>query len=122
MFFLGCLCSTLLGLSARAQETATDYQEVLKSLDRKGDFKAGVLKLNIPRSDLKMTIQGVSTPTPFGFGGWVALTKGTDAIEVMMGDLILLVHMEARVHSVNGIIGYWDNLSAAQILLRDEAF
>jgi hypothetical protein len=68
----------------------TDYQEVLKSLDRKGDFKAGVLKVNIPRNDLRMTIQGVSTPTPFGFGGWVALTKGTDGTEVMMGDLVLL--------------------------------
>jgi len=68
----------------------TDYQEILKSLDRKGDFKAGVLKVNIPRNDLKMTIQGVSTPTPFGFGGWVALTKGTDGSDVMMGDLVLL--------------------------------
>jgi hypothetical protein len=37
-----------------------------------------------------MTIQGVSTPTPFGFGGWVALTKGTDGSDVMMGDLVLL--------------------------------
>jgi hypothetical protein len=68
----------------------SDYQEVLKSLDRKGDFKAGVLKVNIPRSDLKMTIQGVSTPTPFGFGGWIALTKGTNGADVMMGDLVLL--------------------------------
>jgi hypothetical protein len=74
----------------RAQEIPSDYQEVLKSLDRKGDFKAGVLKVNIPRSDLKMTIQAVSTPTPFGFGGWVSMSKGTDGSEVMMGDLVLL--------------------------------
>jgi hypothetical protein len=67
-----------------------EYQDVLKSLDRKGDFKAGVLKVNIPRNDLKMTIQGFSTPTPFGFGGWIALTKATDGSEVMMGDLVLL--------------------------------
>jgi hypothetical protein len=60
------------------------------ALDRKGDFKAGVLKVNIPRNDLKMTIQDFSTPTPFGFGGWIALTKGTDGSEVMMGDLVLL--------------------------------
>jgi hypothetical protein len=77
-------------VSTRAQEMPSDYQDVLKSLDRKGDFKAGVLKVNIPRSDLKMTIQGVSTPTPFGFGGWVALTKGTNGSDVMMGDLVLL--------------------------------
>src|ERR1700730_2558362 len=76
--------------SIRAQDMPTDYQEVLKALDRKGDFKAGVLKINIPRNDLKMTIQGFPTPTPFGFGGWVALTKAADENDVMMGDLVLL--------------------------------
>jgi uncharacterized protein DUF1259 len=73
-----------------AQDTPGDYQEALKSLDRKGDFKAGVLKVNIPRNDLKMTIQGFSTPTPFGFGGWIALTKAEEGSDVMMGDLVLL--------------------------------
>src|SRR5260370_265214 len=85
-----CACLVWLGIPAVAQEIPADYQEVLKSLDRKGDFKAGVLKVNIPRNDLKMTIQGFSTPTPFGFGGWIALTKATDGSDVMMGDLVLL--------------------------------
>jgi hypothetical protein len=84
------ICLLLCGLSAFAQDMPSDYQEVLKSLDRKGDFKAGVLKANIPRNDLKMTIQGASTPTPFGFGGWIALTKAADGSDVMMGDLVLL--------------------------------
>lgn len=76
--------------AAFTQELPVAYQDVLKILDRKGDFKAGVLKVNIPRNDLKMTIQGVPMPTPFGFGGWVSLTKTADGIEVMMGDLVLL--------------------------------
>jgi len=91
------VAALLLGMSfytfqipAVAQEVPADYQEVLRVLDRKGDFKAGVLKVNIPRNDLKVTVQGVSTPTPFGFGGWVALTKGTGGSDVMMGDLVLL--------------------------------
>src|SRR2546426_11613252 len=84
------ICLLFCGLSAFAQDVPSDYQDVLRFLDRKGDFKAGVLKVNIPRSDLKMSIQGVSTPTPFGFGGWIALTKGVDGSEVMMGDLVLL--------------------------------
>jgi Domain of Unknown Function (DUF1259) len=83
-------CLVFWSVSAVAQEMPSDYQEVLKSLDRKGDFKDGVLKVNIPRNDLKMTVQGISTPTPFGFGGWVAFTKTTDGNEVMMGDLVLL--------------------------------
>jgi hypothetical protein len=85
---LGCLVFS--GVATMAQDVPADYQEVLKSLDRKGDFKDGVLKVNIPRSDLKITVQGVATPTPFGFGGWVAFTKTADGGEVMMGDLVLL--------------------------------
>src|SRR5713101_1422309 len=84
------ICFLFCGLSAFAQDVPSDYQDVLKFLDRKGDFKASVLKVNIPRSDLKMSIQGFSTPTPFGFGGWIALTKDADGSDVMMGDLVLL--------------------------------
>jgi len=90
LFFCAGLCLTFPSVYAYAQDVPSDYQEVLKSLDRKGDYKAGVLKVNIPRNDLKITIQGVSTPTPFGFGGWIALTKGADGSDVMMGDLVLL--------------------------------
>ena len=88
LFLLACFCT--FSLATLAQEVPGDYQDVLKFLDRKGDFKAGVLKVNIPRNDLKMTIQGLPTPTPFGFGGWIALTKDSDGTDVMMGDLVLL--------------------------------
>lgn len=73
---------------AHAQEMPADYAQVLKTLGKQGDFKANVLKVNIPRSDLKVTVDGVATPTPFGFGGWLAMTKG-DHGDVMMGDLVL---------------------------------
>ncbi len=78
------------GSAAIAQETPADYQAVLKELGRSGDYKANVLKVNVPRSDLHVAISGVATPTPFGFGGWVALTKGDEGNDVMMGDLVLL--------------------------------
>jgi Domain of Unknown Function (DUF1259) len=94
------------GSRAAAQEMPSDYQEVLKSLDRKGDFKAGVLKVNIPRNDLKMTVAGVATPTPFGFGGWISFTKTSDGNNMIMGDLVLLQEEVNPVMSVlleNGI-------------------
>jgi hypothetical protein len=36
-----------------------------------------------------VTVATVPTPTPFGFGGWIPLTKG-NGMDVMMGDLVLL--------------------------------
>jgi len=70
-------------------QTPADYQAVLTALGRTGDFKDGVLKVNIPRGDLKVVIGQRAAPTPFGFGGWVALAKGTGGTDVMMGDLVL---------------------------------
>jgi Domain of Unknown Function (DUF1259) len=76
--------------SAIAQEIPAEYQQVLTTLGKQGDFKDQVLKVNIPRNDVQVTVAGVKTPTPFGFGGWVAMTKGTGSMQVLMGDLVLL--------------------------------
>jgi hypothetical protein len=76
--------------AAFGQEIPAEYQQVLTTLGRQGDFKANVLKVNIPRNDVTVTVANVKTPTPFGFGGWIALTKGTGGMDVMMGDLVLL--------------------------------
>lgn len=85
-------CAWLMICGARpasAQEVPAEYQAVLKSLGKSGDYKDGVLKVNIPRNDVRVTIAGRPAPTPFGFGGWIALTKGDGGHEVMMGDLVL---------------------------------
>jgi len=74
---------------ASAQEMPADYASVLQTLGKKGDYKSNVLKINIPRNDLKVSIDGIATPTAFGFGGWLAMTKGEGGMDVMMGDLVL---------------------------------
>jgi hypothetical protein len=75
---------------AQAQDIPAEYQQVLTALGRQGDYKANVLKVNIPRNDVSVTVANVKTPTPFGFGGWVAMTKGAGGMDVMMGDLVLI--------------------------------
>jgi len=70
---------------------------VLTTLAKTRDFKENVFKVNIPRTDVRVTINGRSAPTPFGFGGWVALTSGGEGSEVLMGDLVLT---EAEVNPV----------------------
>ena len=88
----GVLFALLLAVPVflQGQDMPKDYQEVLSYLGRKGDFKDEVLKVNLPRNDLKVTVSGVETPTAFGFGGWIAMRKGDNGMDVMMGDLVLL--------------------------------
>ena len=93
MRILTAALSLLLTSSAYAQAPAPamppQYAAVLQTLGKQGDFKENVLKVNIPRNDLKITVDGIATPTPFGFGGWVAFTPGDHGMDVMMGDLVL---------------------------------
>jgi hypothetical protein len=51
----------LVGASAapgRGQTTPPDYQQVLTTLGKSGDFKDNVLKVNIPRNDVAVTVAG----------------------------------------------------------------
>jgi hypothetical protein len=73
-----------------AQEIPSEYQQVLAITSKTGDYKANVLKVNVPRNDLHVKVKNVAVPTPFGFGGWFAMTKGDGGEDVMMGDLVLL--------------------------------
>src|SRR3977135_4110420 len=88
---LGCLalCASAVSAQPQSPDMPAEYKQVLDTLGKQGDFKDGVLKVNIPRSDLKVVVDGIATPTPFGFGGWVALEKGSGGMDVMMGDLVL---------------------------------
>src|SRR5882672_10213397 len=86
---ISAVLSVCVASASGAQDIPAEYQQVLTALGKQGDYKANVLKVNIPRNDINMTVANVKTPTPFGFGGWVAMTKGTGGMDVMMGDLVL---------------------------------
>ena len=88
-FAAACLAAFLCAApTASGQALSDEYQGVLTTLGKKGDVKDGVFKINIPRGDLTVRIGTRPAPTPFGFGGWVAMTPG-DGMQVMMGDLVV---------------------------------
>lgn len=86
---LSAICMAGFAPIAAGQQVPDDYQQVIKIVGKQGDYKANVLKVNIPRNDLHMTIAGHPIPTPFGFGGWFGMTKGDGGEDVVMGDLVL---------------------------------
>lgn len=77
-------------VTADVQAVPDGDQQVLKIVGKSGDFKANVLRVNIPRNDIHVMIDNLAVPTPFGFGGWFAMTKGDQGDDVLMGDLVLL--------------------------------
>jgi len=89
LILLSAICIAAFPQLSASQDVPSDYQQVMKIVGKQGDYKANVLKVNIPRNDLHMQIAGFSVPTPFGFGGWFAMTKGDGGEEVVMGDLVL---------------------------------
>jgi hypothetical protein len=89
LILLSAICIVAFPQLLAGQDVPSDYQQVMKIVGKQGDYKANVLKVNIPRNDLHMQIAGYSVPTPFGFGGWFAMTKGDGGEEIVMGDLVL---------------------------------
>jgi hypothetical protein len=78
---------SLAALSAFAQNT--EWQAVDQAIGRSGQVQGdGAYKLAFPRSDLKVTVEGVDLKPALALGGWVAFSKpGPDSM--VMGDLVL---------------------------------
>jgi hypothetical protein len=87
------LCAVLVALvpaRLHADAIPPEYQAALDVLGKPGDYKDSVLRVSLPRTDLHVSIDGIPVPTAFGFGGWLAMTKGDGGMDMMMGDLPLL--------------------------------
>jgi hypothetical protein len=67
----------------------TEWQGVEQAIGRPGQVQGdGAYKLAFPRSDLKVTVEGVEVKPALALGGWVAFSKpGPDSM--VMGDLVL---------------------------------
>src|SRR5947209_3656778 len=77
------------GAPAR-QSAEVDWAAVQDALGRPGTMMAGdVFRIGIPRSDLKVTVNGVSVQAGFALGSYAAFKQFDDGTMVM-GDLVLL--------------------------------
>jgi biotin operon repressor len=76
-------------LTGPALAADPDWNAVAKALGKAGTVQAGgVYRVGFPRTDLKVSLDGVALRTGFAFGGWVAfLPMGVQAMA--MGDLVM---------------------------------
>src|ERR671931_121909 len=73
--------------SARAAEV--DWQKVDDALGRKPAVTGDVHRYGFPRSDLNVTLDGVTIRPTLALGGWTAF-KPAHGGAMVMGDLVLL--------------------------------
>ncbi|MDB5603217.1 MAG: hypothetical protein JWP25_117 [Bradyrhizobium sp.] len=73
--------------SAHAQDV--DWQKVDDALGRKPAVSGDVRRYGFPRSDLTVTLDGVTIKPALALGGWVAF-KPMHGEAMVMGDLVLL--------------------------------
>src|SRR3954454_19725132 len=73
--------------SAHAQ--AIDWQKVDEAIGRKAVVSDDVHRYGFPRSDLTVTLDGVTIRPALALGGWVAF-KPAHGGAMVMGDLVLL--------------------------------
>jgi hypothetical protein len=82
----------LIGAIALATPTLAaepDWTKVAQALGKSGAVQAGgVYRAGLPRTDLKVSLDGVALRTGFAFGGWVAF-QPMDTQAMVMGDLVL---------------------------------
>jgi Domain of Unknown Function (DUF1259) len=73
--------------SAHAQHG--DWQKVDETLGRKPAITGDVSRYDFPRSDLTVTLDGVTIKPSLALGGWIAFKPMHDG-PMVMGDLVLL--------------------------------
>jgi hypothetical protein len=87
---LAILALGLLATPAMAQQSAASWSAVEDALGRKGAMQPGnVIKFAFPRSDLSVTIAGVTLKPALALGGWLAFKEIGKGQAMAMGDLVL---------------------------------
>jgi hypothetical protein len=88
LMFVVSIVAALVNTAARSQEI--DWQKVDEAIGRKAAVVSGdVHRYGFPRTDLSVTLDGVTIKPALALGGWVAF-KPAHGGAMAMGDLVLL--------------------------------
>src|SRR5215207_2873880 len=87
---MAILCAALFAAISTAALAADDWQaQVAQVLGKSGTaLPGGIYRVSLPRTDLKVTLDGVDIKPGFALGGWIAFEK-SGAQTMVMGDLVL---------------------------------
>jgi hypothetical protein len=85
LFLAPAFLAVALSMPAKAE---TDWSTVDTILTRKAAVSGDVHRYGLPRSDLNVSVDGVTLKPGFALGGWVAFEPMGDKA-MMMGDLVL---------------------------------
>ena len=83
---LGAAATTL---TAAANAQDLDWQKVDAAFGRKAAVSGDVHRYGFPRTDLQVSVDGVTIKPAFALGGWIAM-KPVQGGAMAMGDLVLL--------------------------------
>ena len=79
-----------LGLALSASAGETDWSKVADTLGKSGtEMPGGVYRVGLPRTDLRVTLDGVELKPAFALGSWLAFKPSGDTAMVM-GNLVLI--------------------------------
>src|SRR5256884_2048304 len=88
MKLLLALCATAT-IATTANAQGIDWQKVDAALGRSAAVGGDVHRYGFPRSDLQVTLDGVTIRPALALGGWIAF-KPMHGGAMIMGDLVLL--------------------------------
>jgi hypothetical protein len=83
------ILAAAIAMSAAANAQQTDWKKIDEVLGRSGALTGDVHRYGFPRTDLRVTLDGVDIKPALALGGWVAFKPSHDGV-MMMGDIVLL--------------------------------
>src|SRR6267378_3367118 len=78
-----------LTIATAANAQGIDWQKVDAAIGRSAAVTADVHRYGFPRTDLQVTVDGITIRPAFALGGWAAF-KPAHGGAMVMGDLVLL--------------------------------